>query len=212
MTYRGSLCLATILFIGLALPARAEWTLRAAAEGLFPSGETEIDDDPGSILLEPEPSLGVTLELERRLSDRWGLAGGGGLTTLGVEVRFRPPVPGIENPLTDDDRVSRAWLGPRFYLLRGERARIAIGPSAEYFSSADLDFPDIATSATVESELTWGFHVNLDFEKARSPWSFHSSVGYIDSSMAIDQEGAPDIDHQPVVVRVGVGRRFGGGR
>ncbi len=188
--------------------ADADWKLRLAGEGLFPSGTATVEDSPGLLVIEPQDSTGFAIEAEIDLPGRWGLAAGLGSSTAEISVSFLPPVPNIDSPVTASDTLVQAWIGPRWYLVDKSSAQIALGFGAHYLDAFAFDFPALGTTAEVGDEVALGWIISGDFGGNRTPWFGHASIGYIDSSFEI-REG-PVIDFEPTVIRVGLGRRFSG--
>lgn len=113
----------------------------------------------------------------------------------------------------DRDRVGflPLTIGPNVHLTGDHRVDVYAGPFVGHTILGQGRYHVLDESRRVDfgDELTWGLQVGLDVPfRASSAWGLHAGIRYLDLS-AEGETGEPfDIDVDPVILGVGVSRKF----
>jgi outer membrane protein W len=218
MTSRHAVTAALVVISAAALTAVAQepWHARLSATwtdtDLAHSGP---DEDGTSARLEGGDSLGLSLGLEYRVSDRIGLE-------LAVdrsrpEAELRVSAPGLD-PISDRARMD-LWTvraGFNLHLVSDGPVDLWLGPTVAWFAPGSLRFraevggEDQALTVDADSCFGWGGTAGADVELGGG-WTLGVSYTYLDAEMDFSPEDDPEevgLDLDPSVLRFGVGVRF----
>jgi outer membrane protein W len=104
-------------------------------------------------------------------------------------------------------------LGANFHVLRKEKVGIYLGAQIGYVAYGDLAIKDKGpdeSDISMKDGFAYGLLAGVDAPFGDSKWMFNGSVAWLSTDADFDEPGSPSdgIAIDPIVVRIGVGRRF----
>lgn len=163
--------------------------------GVAASEEFEIEDGPG-----------VSLALERRFNEKWGLEFGGIFGQ--VETGYELTVGSQSGEYELSPKMYALTVGPNFHLLGCGRADLYLGPFIGYGGLYDPNYWVLGHRfhADFSADFLWGLQLGLDVPFDRtSDWGIHGGLRYF----VFDQDtDAGSVDVDPLVFELGLAYHF----
>ncbi len=221
MTTTGSrlLILLAIAVLGLtpAVAEQGDSKIRFGAQWLDPTGDYVERDPAEEFAIEADAAVGGFFEYEYMLRDKVGLFGNISFQNHDVEAElteFGPPVVTTEATIGDVD-VLPVEFGVNFYVVQKESVAFFLGPKVAYVSFGDVElnpaFLDPGDPTEIPTDDSFGYGANFGVEVAfgESGWSFFGGLQYMVFSLETDDGvDSVEVDIDPIVARVGVGKKF----
>jgi hypothetical protein len=189
------------------------WILRGAPGAFLAAGGDEAGDPNLTPPIPPEEILPETLE--QTINNGWGVVASVeylmsrhfGLELSGLfgnfEGKFQINRDGIVAEPTEDIGFTSFTLGPNYHFTPRKRIDYFLGVYLAYYDYEDLtiQFPDhgITLDWTFEDTSGWGWRGGLD-------WAFGDDSPWVLTANVYHHRG--EFDVHPVMINVGVGRRF----
>lgn len=215
----------------LSNPAQNLWLLPAAlimASSLSP-GATAQSDTPWQVRAYGTLVFAQDSFSTRDQSDRKIEAGGNTILGAASSIEYRANTwLGIEagaaiskNEDFDDDDTeigegpgfAPLWIGANFYVFDNDSMGIYVGPriAAVVFEDFELEVDDNDVKYELENKTAPGAVLGLDYRIAKSRWSIHAELMYLDVDMEVSERGSNGeavIGFNPVMANIGMGFRF----
>lgn len=205
------IALAIVTAAALAAPAAAAdspWTLHL--RGAWVDGDLSYAETVGfgdRITATDESKLGLGLDVEYRLNDRFGVAGG--VLWSKPEVKLRATQPGTEPISTSTDfRFMPVTAGLAIHLTPDGPVDVIFTPGIAWISYGDLEFDDPAfDTVDLADDFTWTASLGIDWAAGDSIL-LSAAVSYFDTDIEPDHDGPDSLSYDPFVYSIGVGFRF----
>ncbi len=195
-----------------------DWHLR------FAGSWTDIDayfsetgrDDGSTLTVDGEASYGVSLGIERRLSDLVGVEFG--VDWAKPDVVLRVDIPDYGH-LTLSDSLDLLTLraGLNLHLLRGGPVDLYLGPAVAWINtggdlwfSTTVEGQTASLRAAVGNDWGWGGVAGLDVVIGDA-WTVGCAVSYFKADLDVtdvEDGGSTSLDLDPFTARLGFGARF----
>lgn len=198
--------LATSLVI--AAPAAAEqgdWLVRLRGLHVVPNEEATITPIGGDVDI--DTSVVPELDISYFVRDNWAVE-----LILGVTPH---DVSAVGTSAGDIDLGDVTLLPPtltvQYHFNPEGQVRPYVGAGVNYTTFFDEDLPSGSALSTIDYDDSFGFaaQAGLDFA-LENDWLVNLDIKYIDinSDVLIDGAVAADVDIDPVIFGIGLGRRF----
>ncbi len=208
-----------------------DWLIRVRAINVNPSDSSSEVDVPflgGNV---PGSSVGVDsstvpeLDITYMLSPRWGIELILGTSQHDVNPQGSALTSALEGlaPGLGNSDIIDAWALPptltlQYHLMPESNFRPYVGLGLNYtiYHSEDVTGALAAPGATVNlrPSFGWAAQIGADFDLGDSGWFANVDIKYIDMDTRAEFRGTPvgdvnvDVDINPVVFGIGIGRRF----
>jgi opacity protein-like surface antigen len=218
MSFRPTVAVALIVIAFAAVPAAAEeWHARFAASWTETALSLRQVDESGDVTrFEGGDSPGVSLGLERRISDLLGLEVG--LDASRPQTRITVETPGAD-PISATARMN-LWAvrgGLNLHLLPRGSFDLYVGPTVAWlYAPGSVTFrAEVAghtSSVTIDADnsVGWGGTAGADVDLSGG-WTLNVSYTYLKAEMGFsnrEEPGKRTLDLDPSILRLGVGVRF----
>lgn len=191
-----------------------DWVFRGSLAYIMPT-DGEISRDFATLPpfglaaheeFEVEGDLGVSLALERRYNEKWGLEFG---TIFGqARAEYGLSVGNQSGGWELHPKFYAATIGPNWHVLGCSNVDFYLGALIGYGGFYDPDFWALGHRfhADFDGTFLWGAQLGIDVPFQRtSDWGFHGGVRYL----VFDQDtDAGSIDIDPLVFEAGVAYHF----
>jgi opacity protein-like surface antigen len=218
MSFRPTVAVALIVIAFAAVPAAAEeWHARFAASWTNTALSFRQVDEGGDVTrFEGGDSSGVSLGLERRITNLLGLEFG--LDASRPQTRISVEPPGAD-PISDTDRMD-LWTvraGLNLHLLPRGSFDLYLGPTVAWlYTPGSVTFraevAGHASTVTIDADNSfgWGGTAGADVDVGGG-WTLNVSYTYLKAEMDFSDREHPEkrtLDLDPSMLRFGVGVRF----
>jgi len=218
MINQHSAAVALIVVTLSAVPVAAEeWHIRFAANSTDTAMSLrQVDEDGNELRFEGGDSLGLSLGVERRMSDLLGLEFAIDAARPENRIGVTPPGGGeISATATMDLWTARAGLN--FHLLPGRPVDLYLGPTVAWLyapgsSTFRAEVGGHTSTVTIEADNSfgWGGTAGADVDLGGG-WTLGVSYTYVKAEMGFTdgtEGGERTLDLDPSTLRLGVGVRF----
>jgi len=188
------------------------WQIRFAVVSMDPSGSSVIVPETGErISYESSNGLGFAIDLEYRVSRRFGIDFGVISSSPGIEVAVNAQPLSVS--ASADITITPVYAALNIHLTPDSRFDLYIGPMLAYviYNSFELVAgPGLREEFSTQNGLGIGAVLGLDIGLGSGRWSINGAIRYLDTTLEASSSdggvGKTDID--PTILSVGVGYRF----
>lgn len=196
----------------LAFPAFADQKIRFGLQSVNPTGDFVEQDSNDRIVVEADAAVGVFFEYERPLAGRAAIFGNVSFQTHDLDETDTDLISNTTTEATIAEvDVIPVEVGVNFYVVENDRISLYVGPKIAYviFGDAELNqtiFPG-DPDVPIDEEFGFGVNFGIDAPLGDGGWMFSGGLQYL--KFAAQTEGSSsEIDIDPIVLKVGLGRRF----
>lgn len=197
----------------LLAPAFAEEhrnTIRFGAQYVSPTGDYGETIETTRFTLEAVDAFGPFLSYERMITPRFGIEPTLGYTKHDVDLAVLD-IESAQGATVEFGQVDVLPLvvGANFHFPAGTGADFYVGPQVGYVLFGDLESDFSSETLPISDGFAWGAVAGFDLPFGNGKWGFHGRFQLLRFAAEVDDpEVDADIDVDPLVVGVGVLRRF----
>jgi outer membrane protein W len=215
-----SLVLALVVMVAAlpALAAQGDKIIRFGASYATPTGDwSMIEEGEGVTLtgtLEADSAIGPFFGFEFMVSDLIGIDATISMTDHDIDSDFVVVEDGevvFDEMMTIGDvSMTPLFISAHFHVVQREAFDFYVGPTIGYVMYGDLDLvPEFEEDdVALDDDFGIGAVAGLDVGFGSAGWSFSTALRYIKTGAQIDEEGAPEVDIDPLIIQVGVAKKW----
>jgi outer membrane protein W len=215
-----SLILALIALVA-ALPALADqgdMIIRFGTLYASPTGDWSISEEGEGVretgTIEATGTLGAFFGFEYMVSDMIGIDATISYTDHDVDSDYLVVEDGevvFDDSMTIGDvSVTPLFVSAHFHVVQRDAFDFYVGPTVGYVMYGDLKLvPEFdEDDVSIKNDLGYGVVTGIDVPFGGGGWNFSTALKYVKTGAEIDESGAPEIDIDPLIIQVGVAKRW----